>query len=160
MTKYKISKLSTFDTNNLRQILWIFWPRTISTKNWLHYSVIRITWKPWSCEGDGNSLVILWRKQDNITHTALHWTPERWRGQPKSTWWHIVDSEMRTTDVQFRKWPRIDSGVSPYMPTKHFGDHHRHVLWKGDTWISMTTDVLKPGNALLFRALPVAKKIK
>ena len=34
----------------------------------------------------------------DITHTALHWTPERKqeRGRPKNTWCPTVEGEMKT----------------------------------------------------------------
>ena len=38
------------------------------------------------------------REQENITRTALHWTPEggRRRGRPKITWRRTVEAELKT----------------------------------------------------------------
>ena len=76
MTESDITKLSVFFTENLRRILQIFWPDTISNQQLLA-----------RCNQDSMETIIMgrrWRwighvmrrEQDNITSTALHWTPE------------------------------------------------------------------------------------
>ena len=76
MTESDITKLSVFHTTNLRRILRIFWPDTISNQQLLA-----------RCNQDSMETIIMgrrWRwighvmrrEQDNITSTALHWTPE------------------------------------------------------------------------------------
>ena len=98
MTESDLNKLSTFHTKNLRRILRIFWPVTISN----HELLAR-------CNQDSMETIIKrrrWRwighvcrrEQDNLTRTALHWTPEgkRKRGRPKNTWRRTVEGELKT----------------------------------------------------------------
>ena len=41
------------------------------------------------------------REQDNITRTALHWTPEgkRKRGRARNTWRRTVEAELKTMHI-------------------------------------------------------------
>ena len=98
MTESDLKKLSTFHTKNLRQILKIYWPQTISNIELLaccnqeDMSTI-IMQRRWRWIGH-----ILRREHNNITRTALHWTPEgkRKRGRPKNTWRRTVEAELKT----------------------------------------------------------------
>ncbi|XP_071510344.1 uncharacterized protein [Diadema antillarum] len=66
------------------------------------------------------------KEQDNITKTALHWTPEgrRKRGRPKNTWRRTVEREMRDLNhtwgtLQRLAMDRINNGgllLLPYVP--------------------------------------------
>ena len=98
MTQSDLNKLATFHTKNLRRILRISWPETISNQQLLA-----------RCKQESMDTIIMqrrWRwlghvmrkEQDNITRTALHWTPEgkRRRGRPKNTWRRTVESELKT----------------------------------------------------------------
>ena len=98
MTESDLNKLSTFHTKNLRRILRIFWPETISNQELLA-----------RCNQDNMGTIIMrrgwkWighvmrREQGNITRTALRWTPEwkRKRGRPKITWRRTVEAELKT----------------------------------------------------------------
>ena len=98
MTESDITKLSVFHTKNLRRILQIFWPNTISNPQLLA-----------CCNQDSMETIIMgrrcrWighvtrREQDNITRTAPHWTPEgkRKRGRPRNTWRRTVEAELKT----------------------------------------------------------------
>ena len=53
MTESDLNKLSTFHTKNLRRILRIFWPETISNQDFL-LAATRTAWEPSLCEDDGN----------------------------------------------------------------------------------------------------------
>ena len=98
MTESDSTKLSVFYTKNLRRILQIFWPDTITNQQLLA-----------RCNQDSMETIIIgrqWRwighvtkrEQDNITHTALHWTPEAKykRGRPGNTWHRTVEAELKT----------------------------------------------------------------
>ena len=98
MTESDLNKLSTFHTKNLRRILRIFWPETISNQELLAH-----------CNQESMDTIIMrrrWRwighvsrrEQGNIARTALHWTPEgkRKRGRPKNTWRRTVEAELKT----------------------------------------------------------------
>ena len=98
MTESDPNKLSTFHTKNLRRILRIFWPKTISNRHLLT-----------CCNQDSMGTIIMqrqWRwirhvmrrEPGNIPCTALHWTPEgkRERGRPKNTWRRTVEGELKT----------------------------------------------------------------
>ena len=97
MTETDLRKLSTFHTKNLRRIKRIFWPQRISNEDLLQQCqhekmediLIKRRWK-WI----GHTLR---READNISRTALHWTPEgrRKRGRPKNTWRRTVESELK-----------------------------------------------------------------
>ncbi|XP_073670675.1 uncharacterized protein [Paramisgurnus dabryanus] len=82
---------------NLRRIMRIFWPNTISNEQLLA-----------CCNQDSIGTIIMrrrWRwighllrrEQESITRTALHWTPEgkRKRGRPKNTWRRTVEGELK-----------------------------------------------------------------
>ena len=61
------------------------------------------------------------REQDNITRTALHWTPEgkRKRGRPRNSWRRTVEAELKTmhhTWGTFRSSPGTDRGGDPSQP--------------------------------------------
>ena len=87
MTESDLNKLSTFHTKNLRRILRIFWPETISNQHLLACRnqdsmgtiIMRRRWR-WIGH-------VMRRKPGDISPTALHWTPEgNWkRGRPKNT---------------------------------------------------------------------------
>jgi hypothetical protein len=115
MTDSDSTRLSVFHTKNLRRILQIFWPDTISNQQLLA-----------RCNQDSMETIIMqrrWRwighvmrrEQDNITRTALHWTPEgkRKRGRPRNTWRRTVDAELKTLGVPSRSWPRTDRRGDP-----------------------------------------------
>ena len=97
MTESDLSKLSSFHTKNLRRILRVFWPETISNQHLLA-----------RCNQDSMETIIMqrrWRwighvmrrEPDNISRTALHWTPEgkRKRGRPKNTWRRTAERELK-----------------------------------------------------------------
>ena len=96
MTKKDLQKLSGFHTKSLRRILRIFWPNTISNEELYetcHQESMEdiLMRRRWRWIGH-----ILRKKADDITKTALHWTPEgrRKRGRPKNTWRRTVENEM------------------------------------------------------------------
>ena len=96
MTKKDLQKLSGFHTKSLRRILRIFWPNTISNEELYetcHQESMEdiLMRRRWRWIGH-----ILRKKADDITKTALHWTPEgrRKRGRPKNTWRQTVENEM------------------------------------------------------------------
>ncbi|KAK7112920.1 hypothetical protein V1264_012294 [Littorina saxatilis] len=99
MTESDLTKLSTFHTKSLRRILRrIFWPNTISNQQLLAQCNQKsmetiVTRRRWKWIGH-----VLQRQQDNITRTALHWTPEgkRKRRRPKNTWRRTVEGELQT----------------------------------------------------------------
>ena len=91
---------STFHAKNLRSIIRIHWPQTISNQQLLE-----------RCEQESMETIIMRRRQrwighvmrreqgeqGNIAYTALHCTPEgRWkRGRPKNTWRRTVEGELK-----------------------------------------------------------------
>ena len=101
MTVSDIKQLSVFHTKNLRRILGIFWPNTISNQDVLAQCQQEsmdtiIMRRRWNWIGH-----ILRREPDSIPRIALHWTPEgkRKRGRPKTTWRRTVEEEMKTMDL-------------------------------------------------------------
>ena len=88
MTASDLNKLSVFHTKSLRRILRIFWPKTISNghlpdrcRQDIMETIIKR--RRWRCIGH-----VLRKEPGDITHSAIHWTPEgkRKRGRPKNTW--------------------------------------------------------------------------
>ena len=106
MTEKDLSKISAFHTRILRIIIRIFWPNTISNQQLLartNQESIEtiITRRRWRWIGH-----IMRKEQDDITKTALHWTPEgkRKRGRPKETWRRTVEKEL---NAMKQTWARI-----------------------------------------------------
>ncbi|KAJ8370369.1 hypothetical protein SKAU_G00103970 [Synaphobranchus kaupii] len=97
MTESDLSRLSTFHTRSLRKLLRIFWPNTISNQQLLTRTnqesidtiIMRRRWR-WIGQ-------VMRKEQDDITRTALHWTPEgrRKRGRPKETCRRTVERELK-----------------------------------------------------------------
>ena len=97
MTESDLKKISTFHTKSLRRIKRVFWPQRLSNEDLIqqcHHEkmediLVKRRWK-WI----GHTLR---RDADNISKTALHWTPEgkRKRGRPKNTWRRTVETEMK-----------------------------------------------------------------
>ena len=108
-TQSDLDKLSTFHTKNLRRILKIFWPNTISNQELLTQCnqesmdtiMMRRRWR-WIGH-------VMRREQGSITRTALHWTPEgkRKRGRPKTTWRRTVENEMKSLDHSWNSMQRL-----------------------------------------------------
>ncbi|XP_060077350.1 uncharacterized protein LOC132556910 [Ylistrum balloti] len=109
MTETDINKLSVFHTKNLKRILRIFWPNTISNQQLLA-----------RCSQDNMETIIMRRRwrwighvmrkdQDNITRTALHWTPEgkHKRGRPRNTWRRNVETELKTMEQSWGTIQRL-----------------------------------------------------
>lgn len=75
MTDADVNKLSIFHTKNIRKIMRIFWPNTISKEQLLtcckQDSIGSIIMRWWRWIGH-----LLRREPKNITHIALYWTPE------------------------------------------------------------------------------------
>ena len=98
MTESDLNKLSTFHMKNLRRILHIFWPETIYNQELLarcNQDSMGTTIMRRRCKWIGH---VMRREQDNITPTALHWTPEgrHRQGRPKITWRRTVEAELKT----------------------------------------------------------------
>ncbi|KAK7094897.1 uncharacterized protein [Littorina saxatilis] len=98
MTESDLTKLSTFHTENLRRILRIFWPNTISNQQLLAQCNREsletiVTRRRWKWIGH-----VMRREQDSTTRTVLHRTPEgkHKRGRPKNTWRRTVEGELKT----------------------------------------------------------------
>ena len=84
-TESKITRLYVFHTKNLRRILRVFWPDIISSQRLLARcnqdsmeTIIMRRWWRWIGH-------VMRREQDNITRTALHWTPEGKEKRPCNT---------------------------------------------------------------------------
>jgi len=96
MTEADQQKLSTFHTKSLRRILRVFWPNKISNQDLLsrckqeNMNTI-IKRRRWRWIGH-----VLRKDQQDLTKTALFWTPEgkRRRGRPRITWRRTVEAEM------------------------------------------------------------------
>ena len=96
MIESDITKPSVFHTMNLRRILQIVCPDTISNQQLLARCIqdsmetIIIGWR-WRWIGH-----VMRREHDNITCTALHWIPEGKckRGRPRNTWHRTVEAEL------------------------------------------------------------------
>ena len=151
MTESDITKLSVFHTKNLRRILQTFWPDTISNQQllaWCNKDSIEniIMGRRWRWIGH-----VMRREQDNITSTALHWTPEgkrkRWR--PRNTWRRTVEAELKTMQHTWGTIQKLARNrqtwrffVAVLRTTRHNG--HEWVWWvNGRTldlkkfWISL-----------------------
>ena len=97
ITRYDITRLSTFHTKCLRRMLRIFWPNTISNR------------ELFACTHQEDMETVIMRRRfrwlghdlrkepDSITRTALHWTPEgkRKRGRPRNTWRRTIETELK-----------------------------------------------------------------
>ena len=89
MTERDLAKLSSFHTTSLRKLQRIFWPRTISNRDFLarfqqeDIMETMMTRKRWRWIGH-----VLRKDANSITKVAIHWIPEgkRKRGRPKTTW--------------------------------------------------------------------------
>ena len=93
-----LTKLQSFHTICLCQILRIFWLEKISNKNLLQRCQQEdmgdvITRRRWKWIGH-----VLRRDPQSITKTALHWTPDgkKKRGRSRAIWRKTVESEMKT----------------------------------------------------------------
>ena len=131
MTASDLNQLSTFHTKNLRRILQIFWPKTISNQHFFA-----------RCNQDSMSTIIMrrrWRwiwhvmrrEPGNISRTALHWTPEgkRKRGQPENTWRQTVEGELKTlhhTWGTVQKLAQNRQGWSTFVVALHASRHNGH----------------------------------
>ena len=95
MTEEGKSKLSSFHTKNLRKIVRIFWPQTISNQD-LFYECKQeniettIARRRWRWIG-----LLLRKAQGSIPRVAVEWKPEgrRKRGRPRMTWRRTVEAE-------------------------------------------------------------------
>ena len=112
------NKLSVFHTKNLRRILQIFWHDTISNQQLLarcnqdSMETIIMRWR-WRWIGH-----VMRREQDNITRTALHWTPEgkRKRRRPRNTGaelWRQSSRPCNTPGVPSISWAGTDGRGDP-----------------------------------------------
>ena len=103
ITDTDIRKVDTFHTKNLRRILKIYWPTTISNEalfercdtDSISNMVMR---RRWTWVGH-----VLRREHDSLLRTALHWTPEgkRRRGRPKTTWRRTFETEMKAARMSW-----------------------------------------------------------
>ena len=97
VTVQDLNKLSSFHNGCLRKILKVFWPQKITNKL-LHETTgseditTLLKRKRWSWIGH-----VLRRENDDLTKTALRWTPEgrRKQGRPKITWRRTVEAEIK-----------------------------------------------------------------
>ena len=92
MTVRDLNRLSVFHTKSLRQILRIFWSNTISNE--------QLSSRQHGDQHHEEKVAVvghvLRKEPGNITHTALHWTPEGKckRSRLKNTWRRTVEGEM------------------------------------------------------------------
>ena len=135
MTESDITKLSVFHTKNLRRILQIFWPGTISNQQLLAHcnqgSMKTITMRRrWRWIGH-----VMRREQDNITRTALHWTPEgkRKRGRPRNTWRRTFEAELKTMQ---HTWGTIQKLAQNRQTWRSFVAALRATRHNGHEWVS------------------------
>ena len=135
MTESDITKLSVFHTKNLRRILQIFWSDTISNQQLLA-----------SCNQDSMKTIIMrrrWRwigpvmrrEQDNITRTALHWTPEgkHKRERPRNTWRRTMEAEIKTMQ---HTWGTIQKLAQNWQTWRFFVVALRAIRHNGHEWVS------------------------
>ena len=108
MTQRDIHHLSVFQMSCLRKICRIFWPEKISNSKLLERTaqepiIASITRRRWRWVGH-----TLRRDSDNITRTALRWTPEgkRRRGRPKTTWRRTLETEAQS---QNKSWKDLET---------------------------------------------------
>jgi hypothetical protein len=101
-------QLAVFHTTCLRKIYKIYWPNTISNADLYKLAkqeplVTTIRRRRWRWVGH-----TLRRERDNITRTALRWTPEgrRRRGRPKNTWRRTLEAEAQT---QKKTWSDLET---------------------------------------------------
>ena len=124
--KNDLNKLSVFHTKSLRRICRIFWPNTISNEALYaqcHQDSMDniITRRRWRWIGH-----VMRKNRDDITRTALHWTPEgkRKRGRPKTTWRRTVEGEIKDLNHTWDTIQRLaqdrkgveDFCCLPYVP--------------------------------------------
>ena len=135
MTESDITKLSVFHTKNLRRILQTFWPDTISNQQllaWCNKDSMEniIMGRRWRWIGH-----VMRREQDNITRTALHWTPEgkRKRRRPRNTWRRTVEAELKTMQ---HTWSTIRSLARNRQTWRSFVAALRATQHNGHEWVS------------------------
>ncbi len=125
-------------TQSLRKICRIFWPNTISNEALYaqchQNSMENIIMRRWRWIGH-----VMRKSIDDITRTALHWTPEgkRKRGRPQNTWWRTVEGEIKDLNhtwgtiqklAQDRKeWKTF---VAALCARRHNGQKVSKVRWK------------------------------
>jgi hypothetical protein len=128
-TKEIVNKLQTFVNRCLRNILRIWWPKTISnTELWKTTQQIPISSEikmtKWKWIGH-----ILRKDQNNITRKGLDWNPqgERRKGRPRVTWKRTVSAELQVKMYRGKrqnKWQKTESaGVNlrwPYVPPSNY----------------------------------------
>ena len=131
MTESNLNQLSTFHTKSLRRIMRIFWPKTISNQHLLAH-----------CNQDSMGTIIMRRRwrwighvmrraPDNVSRTALHWTPEgkRRRGRPKNTWHRTVEGELKTLHHTWgtgQKLAQNRQEWSTFVAALHASRHNVH----------------------------------
>lgn len=104
LTKALTRKLQTFINRCLRNILRIWWPRTVSNENLLNRT------RQLPIENEIKKRKYGWlghtlrKGADEITHSALEWNPQGQRGvgRPKMTWRRTVAAETSKTFNQLR----------------------------------------------------------
>lgn len=113
MTASDFNKLSIFHTKSLWKTQRIFWPNTTSNDSCL--LVVNTAWRP-SPWGSGLCMC-LGKKPDNITHTALQWTPEvkHKRGRLKKTWQQTVKLETKTLNYTWGTIQRLSQNRQKWL---------------------------------------------
>ena len=96
MTEKDLNSLCVFHNKNLRRIMRIFWPLTVTNAELYKQTgqesmEVILLRKRWRWIGH-----VLRRDRNTIVKTALHWTPEgkRKRGRPRNTWRRTVEAEL------------------------------------------------------------------
>ena len=119
MTEQDLSKLTSFHTANLREILRIFWPQKISNNQLLRQTKqedIRtlVNRRRWRWIGH-----VMRKASNNIARIAMHWTPEgkRSRGRPKTTWRRTVEKRLRGLNYS---WSTIEKLAKDRQGWKDF----------------------------------------
>ena len=108
-----------------------------SLTNILSPVATKTAWEPSSYEGHGDGSDVMRRESSNISHIALHWTPQwkRKRGRPKNTWCRNVEGELKALHhtwgtVQKLAQNRQEWGtfVAALLPSRYNGMRERVII--------------------------------
>ena len=102
-------KLEVFQTQCLRRILRIFWPKMISNddlrkKTGVTLLAESISPRKWRWLGH-----VYRMSADTLPRTALRWTPQgkRSQGRPKETWRRKVERDLKGEGLNLEMAPRV-----------------------------------------------------
>ena len=169
MTDTDAHKVDTFHTKNLRKIMKIFWPLTITNEVVLQkcgslpmsQTIMKCRWT-WIGH-------VLRQDKESLAKTALYWTHEgkRRRGRPKTTWQRTVEAEMWNGGKTWGQLSWLAEDCSEWrncVAALCAWRHNRQYRPEGISSYSIsmvapTTATLPPPNCSLYGYRPLISKL-